>query len=431
MIRDKLIQALKDDLIPSLGVTEPTAIAYAAAVAKQAVGGTPISVSAKLNSGIYKNSFTCAVPNSGGCGCALAAAMGAVCGAADKKLMCLEDATERDAETANALVKSEKATAELLEISSDIRIIAEVKTEYGVGICEITERHDHISRIEVNGQSILSDDKATADACSSIMRTQNQEQQFRVSQCSFEELYNAAECAEAEELRFISEAADMNLQLYECGEKTQGNLAITDTLTQKHGRQSALSAAVRYACGAIEARVRGADAPAMAIAGSGSHGILCMLPIRAAAKVDGISHDRETRAILLSCLVTMYIKECSGRLSAVCGCVLAGGTGAAVGLTYLYGGDVQQCAAAIAQMAASVTGMVCHGGNTGCTLKAFIGVDAAFAACRLALAGSGVDAMHGILAKSAETTMQNMGRVAHGMSNAEGCIIDILRQHKQ
>ena len=168
----------------------------------------------------------------------------------------------------------------------------------------------------------------------------------------------------------------------------------------------------------------------MAITGSGSHGILCIMPVYASSVCEETraDPDRARRAMLLSCLVTMYIKELSGLLSTACGCVLAGGTGAALGLTYLYAENrvYERLSLALDSMAASVTGMICHGGNTGCSLKAAIGVRMAEAACEMALEGVGAENVHGILGLTPEETMTNMGLVAIGMLPAEETIVGIM-----
>lgn len=408
----KLIEAVKNDLTPSLGVTEPGAIAYASACAARALGGEVLTVTVRLNSGIYKNSFTCAVPGTDGIGCALAAALGAIAGDPERKLMCLENVKKSDADRAKKLVDSGKAVAELNDISPEVFIEATVATENGESKATIRGRHDRLVSLIVNGKSVPTEITARDGG-----------EGFRVSSVSFDDLIECVETAEG--LEFLDEAVSMNLALFGEGERL-GLIPLTESRTPPIPFD-----AERLTCGAIEARVRGAKAPAMAITGSGSHGILCTLPIYASSVSEEGRADRERvrRALLLSCLVTMYIKELSGLLSTACGCVLAGGTGAALGLTYLYAEDrlYERLFLALNSMAASVTGMICHGGNTGCSLKASIGVKAAFAACDMALEGSGAESVHGILGKTPEETMRNMGSIARDMLPVEKTIIDIMK----
>lgn len=409
---ERLIEAVKNDLTPSLGVTEPGAIAYASACAARALGGRVERVTVRLSSCIYKNSFTCAVPGTDGMGCALAAALGAVAGDPAKKLMAVEDASPEDIAEAKRLVSEGCAKAELSGISSDIFIEASVTTENGSAAAQVGDRHDRLISLTVNGvKTVYGRGKGVCEV------------PFRVSSVSFADLIECVETAEG--LDFLDEAVKMDLALFEEGRK-RGLMPLTESRVPPIPFEPEL-----LTCGAIEARVRGAKAPAMAITGSGSHGILCTLPIYASSmSVEGRADpERTRRAILLSCLVTMYIKELSGLLSTACGCVLAGGTGAALGLTYLYAEDrlYDRLFLALNSMAASVTGMICHGGNTGCSLKAAIGVKMAFDACDMALDGLGAENVHGILGSTPEETMRNMGRVAKDMLPLEKTIIDVMK----
>ncbi len=421
-IKTKLINAVKGDLTPSLGVTEPGAIAYAASCAARALGGSVKKVSVRLNSGIYKNSFTCAVPGTDGMGCALAAALGAVCGKPERRLMATEGASEADIAEAEQLVARGLAVSELASISPDILIEAEVETELGKASATVKGRHDRLTELVVNGVKTLSE----ADDTSVIT------DETAVSSFSLKDILDCVE--EASDIEFLDEAVNMDMELYAEGRR-RGLMPLTDA--RRSDGDSAELTAERITCGTIEARVRGAAAPAMAITGSGSHGILSMLPIHGAALCIGADKDVERRSLLLSALITKYIKELSGLLSTACGCVLAGGTGAALGLTYLYskhgeksvsrGELASRLTNALNSMAASVTGMICHGGNTGCSLKAAVGVNMAFAAARMAQNGFGAECIHGILGKTPEETMRNMGRIARDMLPVESTVVDIMR----
>ena len=421
-IKTKLINAVKGDLTPSLGVTEPGAIAYAASCAARALGGSVKRVSVRLNSGIYKNSFTCAVPGTDGMGCALAAALGAVCGKPERRLMATEGASEADIAEAEQLVARGLAVSELASISPDILIVAEVETELGTASATVRGRHDRLTELIVNGVKIQSEPD---DA---FVRSD----EIEVSSFSLSDILDCVE--EASDIEFLDEAVNMDMELYAEGRR-RGLMPLTDA--RRSDGDSAELTAERITCGAIEARVRGAAAPAMAITGSGSHGILSMLPIHGAALCIGADKDVERRSLLLSALITKYIKELSGLLSTACGCVLAGGTGAALGLTYLYskhgeksvsrGELASRLTNALNSMAASVTGMICHGGNTGCSLKAAVGVNMAFAAAEMAQNGFGAECIHGILGKTPEETMRNMGRIARDMLPVESTVVDIMR----
>lgn len=426
----KLIEAVKADLTPSLGVTEPGAIAYAAAAAARAVGGGVRSVSVWLNSGIYKNSFTCAVPGADGTGCALAAAMGAVCGDTGRTLHSLDNASPEDVRRAKELVETGSAAAYLAEISPEISIRAEVITELGRAESLIRGSHTGLVSVRVNGRETLAPRPESAE----------EKQGFPVSSVSFDDIVNCLYEADAEKLDFLGEAVKTDMELFDEGVKS-GLMPMTKARLgdDPEACASARALAELLTCGAIEARVRGAGACAMAITGSGSHGILCMLPIHAAARFGGFGMDEERKALLLSALFTKYIKDLSGLLSTACGCVLAGGTGAALGLTYLCslkdGLDKEATArrleAALSFMAASVTGMICHGGNPGCSLKASVGVNMAFSAAETAAGGAPAETEHGIVGLTPEATMANMGLIATDMLPLEKTVLDIMRCKSQ
>ena len=175
----------------------------------------------------------------------------------------------------------------------------------------------------------------------------------------------------------------------------------------------------------------GLSEPAMSITGSGAHGIIATMPLYAAYKVNGYTEEALLRATALSYLVCMYIKEYSGKLSAFCGCAIAAGTGMACGLVFLRGGSVEQMHCTINNLAGSITGMICDGGNQGSTMKGVVAVDAAWQAVDMAMKNIYIDSIHGINAATPEETMRNMGRIASpGMVGTEKTILDILQEKR-
>ena len=185
--------------------------------------------------------------------------------------------------------------------------------------------------------------------------------------------------------------------------------------------------------GAIEARVLGLSRPAMSITGSGAHGIIATMPLYAYRHANEDKTDDETlwRATALSYLITMYIKEYSGRLSAFCGCGIAAGTGMACGLAYLQGADEEKHTKVIQNMASGLTGMICDGGNHGCTMKGIVAVDAAFRATDMAMDDICIENIHGINGRTPEATMKYMGMIASpGMTGTEKTIVEIMESKK-
>ena len=179
---------------------------------------------------------------------------------------------------------------------------------------------------------------------------------------------------------------------------------------------------------ASEARVIGLDKPTMSITGSGAHGIIATMPLYGVFKVNDLSEEILYRATMLSYLICTYIKEYSGRLSAFCGCAIAAGSGMACGLVYLMGGTIKQMEYTLNNMASSITGMICDGGNQGCTMKGIAACDAAFRSVEFAMKGIHIDKVHGINGKTPEDTMRNMGLIASpGMVGTEKTILEIFK----
>ena len=236
------------------------------------------------------------------------------------------------------------------------------------------------------------------------------------------------------EIFFIKEAFAMNMELLAEGLKSD-RTTFGPLLKKRNGdvlfSDDELKTAQLLCNGAIEARVLGLSKPAMSITGSGAHGIIATLPLYAYQQLnqESVSEEMLLKATALSYLITMYIKEYSGKLSAFCGCGIAAGTGMACGLCYMKGGRKAELERVICNMASGLTGMICDGGNQGCTMKGIVAVDAAFRAVDMAMDGVSIESVHGINGKTPEDTMRNMGRIASpGMTATEQTIVEIMEE---
>ena len=410
-----LTELIKNDMKPALGVTEPGAIAFAVSTAKEYTNGMIEQVTVALNSGMYKNAFTCGIPNSDEVGNVFAAALGVVAGNAKKGLECLEDVTEEDNKRAEELVSQGKVKVTLDHIGSEITIDATVKTNKDICVVKIAGAHTDIYHIEKNGEVLFQKEKKEAESLEEAV----------IHRYSIGEILKYIEEVDNKEIAFIRDAFMMNMELLEEGLQSS-KTSFGPWLKVKNGgkliSEDELNTAQLLCNGAIEARVLGLNKPAMSITGSGAHGIIATLPLFAYQQIhrEEIAEDMLLRATALSFLITMYIKEYSGRLSAFCGCGIAAGTGMACGLCYLKGGKEEEISKVICNMASGITGMICDGGNQGCTMKGVVAVDAAFRAVELAMANAVIDSVHGINGKSPEETMRNMGQIASpGMSATE------------
>lgn len=419
---EKLTKLIFDDMKPALGVTEPGAIAFAASKARSYTKGEIEEVSVEMNSGMYKNAFTCGIPNSDEVGNIFSAALGVVAGNPEKELESLADVTEKDNETAEKLVEEGKVKVKLSGISSDIFIEAAVKTKSDICVVTIKNSHTNIVRITLNGEVIF--EKEEKDKENEIEETP------LIHKYTLKDLVSYVKNVDIKEIEFIQKAFDVNMELFNEGLKSRKSTFIHQLFKmngEKIFSDNVLSTAQLLCNGAIEARVIGLDKPAMSITGSGAHGIIAVMPLLAEQKVKNLSEEILLRAAALSYLVCMYIKEYSGRLSAFCGCGIAAGTGMACGLVFMRNGSVEEMGHTINNMASSITGMICDGGNQGCTMKGVAATDAAFRSAEFAMNGVYIYNVHGINGNTPEETMRNMGLIASpGMTGTEKTIVEIF-----
>ena len=419
---EKLTKLIFDDMKPALGVTEPGAIAFAASKARSYTKGEIEEVSVEMNSGMYKNAFTCGIPNSDEVGNIFSAALGVAAGNPEKGLESLADVTEKDNETAEKLVEEGKVKVKLSGISSDIFIEATVKTKLDICVVTIKNSHTNIVRITLNGEVIF--EKEEKDKENEIEETP------LIHKYTLKDLVSYVKNVDIKEIEFIQKAFDVNMELFNEGLKSRKSTFIHQLFKmngEKIFSDNVLSTAQLLCNGAIEARVIGLDKPAMSITGSGAHGIIAVMPLLAEQKVKNLSEEILLRAAALSYLVCMYIKEYSGRLSAFCGCGIAAGTGMACGLVFMRNGSVEEMGHTINNMASSITGMICDGGNQGCTMKGVAATDAAFRSAEFAMNGVYIYNVHGINGNTPEETMRNMGLIASpGMTGTEKTIVEIF-----
>lgn len=425
----ELTKLIKNDMRPALGVTEPGAIAFAVAKAKGYTEGEVQKVKVALNSGMYKNAFTCGIPNSSRYGNLYAAALGAVAAKAELGLESLVEITAEDDEMAAKMVEEGKVEAWLDHIGSEITIDATVETKEDTCTVHIRGGHTDIKSIEKNGEVIYTEEKK---AECEVKKDETEEVPL-IHKYTLAQILDYVGNVPKEDILFIRDAFTMNMELLEEGISSD-RAVIAHQLLKENGNERVSKDILRTAqlmCnGAIEARVLGLSRPAMSITGSGAHGIIATMPLYAFYKVTQMEDDDALlRATALSYLITMYIKEYSGKLSAFCGCGIAAGTGMACGLGYLQGASLEQQTMIIQNMASGLTGMICDGGNHGCAMKGIVATDAAFRAVDLAMKDISISGIHGINGKSAEATMRHMGLIASpGMVQTEKTIVEIMEQ---
>lgn len=413
---------LKSEIKPALGVTEVGAIALAAARAYDAVGGSLIHIQMVMNGGMYKNAFSCAIPGTEELGCEMAAALGALGGDWKLGLEVLKNINANHVAQAKAL--SIPIEIEVDETKDSIYIFAEVTTTKGVGLCRIEDFHANIVYVAKDDEVLFEAEKKEAAAAKADV--------IDFEAVTVADMVDYAKNVPIEELDCIKGMIEMNCQLSAEGEKGVG-LGIWKTLSafQNKGAlgNDMIYAAQKLTCSAMDARLAGLPFAAMSIVGSGSHGILCSMPVVSYGRYMEKSEEEIIRAVALSGLITIFSKHYTGRLSALCGCVLGGGSGAASGIVYLMGGGAKEVSAAMDHMAANLTGMICDGGSTGCALKASAGVYSAYLSAMLAMEGVEIPHNFGVIGSSAEQTEKNLGRISdEGMAPMDTTIIDVMKK---
>ena len=449
----ELSTLIKKDMVPALGVTEPGAISFCVAKAKSYAKGELLHLNVAMNSGMYKNAFTCGIPNSKEVGNVFAAALGYVAGNPDKGLESLANVTPADNVSAQRLIDEGKITVALSGISSRIFMEATLETTESKVLLTIRDTHTNITKIVVNGETVLeaeekdeaidrpeagiTESDKTEEGCgitesNKVAEGTGTTKIHSIHRYTLAELVDYVNTVSLEEIEFVKEAYKVNLELFEEALKSPRTTFARQLLAMNGGevisKDEQMTASLL--CNAtIEARVIGLDKPAMSITGSGAHGIIATMPLYGVYKIHGLSEEILYRATMLSYLVCTYIKEYSGRLSAFCGCAIAAGTGMACGLVYLKGGAVEQMEYTLNNMASSITGMICDGGNQGCTMKGVAACDAAFRSVAFAMKGVHIDKVHGINGNTPEETMRNMGLIASpGMVGTEKTIVEIFEE---
>jgi L-cysteine desulfidase len=305
----------------------------------------------------------------------------------------------------------------------EIFIDAMVTTDKGAGRATIKGKHTNIVLIEADGRVLYRQEEKTEN--------RTNEKPLTLRDVKLTDLIKFVRNVPFEDIRFTLEAVEMNGELAQSGMNGSGMsaaAAINTLIEKRQLSEDIITAAQLYTGYAVDARMGGKARPAMSICGSGNHGIIATMPLLAISEKRNIGKEQLARAIALSYLITIYIKEHAGRLSAFCGCAVAAGTGASAAIVYLLEGTNDQIAYAINNMGGNITGMICDGGNFGCSLKAITAAGTATMCALFALNNVVIPHCNGIVGRNVEETMKNMGTVASpGMVDTDNTIVDIMQ----
>ena len=425
MTNPELLQLLRSEVIPAIGCTEPIAVALCTARAKELLGAEPDSITVHLSKNVYKNALAVGIPNTGMTGLPIAIALGATVGKSEYMLEVLRDATPEAVAYAKAYMLRVPATIKVdYEAPSLLYIHVEVSKEGQTAQATIMDEHTHF--VEPGTRNQEASDISEIDTTANTL--------------SLRRVYNFAASVDTKELTFLLEGAEMNTAAAETSFADQyghglGRLLRANTLTatpemEKLFGNTLFTKIISYTCGACDARMSGAMVQVMSNSGSGNQGISCSIPVYLYAKENNCSEEQTLRALALSNLTVIYIKQSLGRLSALCGCVVAA-TGSAAGITYLMGGTYDEITYAIKNMIANISGMICDGAKPGCALKVTSGVATAIFSAYLAMQHSYADSTEGIVEDDIDRTIRNLTRIGHdGMKVTDDLILDIMT-HKQ
>lgn len=432
----EIIELIRKEVKPALGCTEPIAVALAVAKAMEIAGQhchlsdtdwrvkEGYSLLIEVSGNILKNGMGVGIPGTGMVGLHIAAALGAVCGKSCYGLEVLHDLDAASIARAKEMVETELVTVGLAETDHKLYVKANVNIEgQHCASVVIQDNHDSIVETAFDGEIIFS-----ASACTESAET---EQKTTLDyNLSVREIFDFARTVAYDDIAFILESRTLNLALAEEGMKGHYGLRVGHSISLECNREvfggDFLSYAMSLTAAASDARMAGCTLAAMSNSGSGNQGITVTMPVIAYSLRYGTSDEQLARALVLSHLVAIHIKGYLGKLSALCGCVIAS-TGSACGLVYLRGGDYEQICAAIKNMIGNITGMVCDGAKVGCAMKVASGVSSALQSAVLAREGICISEHDGIIEKDIEKTIRNLGRIGSvGMQNTDNMILDIM-----
>jgi len=421
---------LRLEVAPALGCTEPVAVALAAAAAASLLGGrAPESIQVWVDPNIYKNGMSVLIPGTGGLfGLDLAAALGALGGDPAQRLEVLNSVDDATVLRARQLIAGKRVSVELLQ-EIGLKIKARVQAGDQTGEAVITRSHDNISSLELNGRPVtggLSPAGGQGPQGSNLAELEEW-----LATRSLEDMIGLLDGLDQDDLDFIERGVSFNLHLAEYGLKFGPGIGLgkgLDRLVRQNLMQRDMAAAARIlTSAAADARMAGVKLPAMSSAGSGNHGLTATLPIWAVKDFIQCSPGDVLRATALSHVLTAYVKTQTGRLSAICGCSVAAGAGAAGGITYLLGGDSRQIAGAVNNLIQDLAGVICDGAKTGCAFKLATAAGSAVQSALLASQGVCVLKTEGIVGNSMENTAYNLGLLSvEGMRHADQTILRIL-----
>lgn len=414
---ENYLDILRSELVPALGCTEPIAIAYAAAKARQLLGEFPDSIEMKLSGNIIKNVKGVTVPNSGGLkGIDIAAVLGMTGGNADKALEVLEEITPEHIRKAEALVQKGICTCSLIENVPNLYISAKVRKDGHYAEVTIAEQHTNIIHMEKDGNVLLEKDLQKKDESAAVDK----------SRLTVKDILDFADQVKLEDIEeVIGRQIRLNTVIAQEGLDNNYGAQIGKTLMHVWGKSATTRACARAAAGS-DARMGGCSMPVVINSGSGNQGITVSLPVIVYAEEWEVSKEKLYRSLVVSNLIAIHQKYYIGSLSAYCGAVSAA-CGAGAGITYMYGGNYHQVSLTIINTLGNVGGIVCDGAKPSCAAKIASSVDAALMAFHLSIQNKSFLPGEGIIKGDVEETIKSMGYIGRvGMRATDTEILNVM-----
>ncbi len=415
-----IINLVKREVIKAIGCTEPIAVSLCTAKATETLGCMPERIEARLSANILKNAMGVGIPGTGMTGLPIALALGASVGRSEYGLEVLRDVTPEAVESGKKYIAEERIAISLKEGECDILYI-EVEVFCGEESAKAVIAGAHTNFIYLShGDKVLLDKRRGGGQCGG-------EEDLPLT---LRKVYDFATTAPLEDIEFIEEAARLNKAAAEASFKADYGHSLGRTILSAGSNSifgnGMFAHILAYTSGACDARMSGAMIPVMSNSGSGNQGISATMPVVVYAEETGASHEQLVRALMLSHLTVIYIKQSLGRLSALCGCVVAA-SGSSCGLTYLMGGGYQEVSYAVKDMIAILTGMICDGAKPSCAMKVTSGVSTAVLAAMMAMNHRVVDSSEGIIDDDVDKSIMNMTRIGReGMTQTDRLILDIM-----
>lgn len=415
ILRGKILALVKSEVVPAIGCTEPTAVALCVAKATEKLGSLPEKIEVFLSANMLKNAMGVGIPGTGMVGLPIAIALGALVGKSEYELEVLKDVTKEAVNKGREYIAEDRVNVSLKSDAPD-KLYIEVHASSGDAAATAIISGGHTRFVDEGVSEVAgvdTDDEESADDWLSM----------RI-------VYDYATTAPLEEIEFINEARVLNEEA--ARKSLTGNYghSLGKALSRPLGKGimgdtmfSHILSATACAC---DARMAGAMIPVMSNSGSGNQGICATLPVVKYAEENHNTEEELTRALMLSHLTAIYVKQSLGKLSALCGCVVAS-TGSSCGITYLMGGSYEQITYAVKNMIANLTGMICDGAKPSCALKLASGVSTAVLSAMLAIQGECVTSVEGIIDDDVDKSIHNLTKIGKdAMDETDRCVLDIM-----